>query len=299
LPIVLTLTNHADRTATGTWAAGDGVATPVAITVVGSNVTLESTVAPAEYVGAVSADGSRLSGTLKQGSLEQPLTLTRVVAAKSAGDPVERWAAAVGGREKLDAVNAIYREGTIELEGGVGTLKVWHTADGRYRKEERGGTFARVETFDGVDALVRTGAAPVQRLAGPQLARAISQAYANTNAIFFAFSPERRRGELVVEGDHTIVLRPAGGIDWRVELDPTTGLPARMVHAEGERTIEVAFAKFDTFDGLRAESEIRRSTGDPRFDAVIHFTKTVLNPPIDDALFTIDDSAAAQAVTAR
>ena len=149
-----------------------------------------------------------------------------------ASDPVERWAAAVGGRDKLAEVNAIYREGTIEVNGGVGTLRVWHTADGRYRKEESGGSFTRIETFDGVDALVKTGAAPVQRLAGAQLARAISQAYANTNAIFFAFFPERRRGELVVEGEHTVVLKPAGGIDWRVELDPTTWLPTTMLHAE-------------------------------------------------------------------
>jgi hypothetical protein len=211
-----------------------------------------------------------------------------------AGNLVERWAAAVGGRDRLAEVNAIYREGTIELSGGVGTLRVWHTADGRYRKEESGGSFTRIETFDGVEALVKTGAAPVQRLAGAQLARAISQAYANTNAIFFAFFPERRRGELVIEGEHTVVLRPAGGIDWRVELDPATSLPAAMLHAEGERTIRVDFVAFDTFDGLRAETEIRRSPGDPRLNAVIRFTKTVLNPPIDAALFTIDAAPAAQ-----
>jgi hypothetical protein len=78
MPIVLTLTNHADRTATGTWAAGDGVATPVAITANGASLTLASPVAPAEYRGAVSADGTRISGTIKQGSREQPLTFTRV-----------------------------------------------------------------------------------------------------------------------------------------------------------------------------------------------------------------------------
>jgi hypothetical protein len=207
-------------------------------------------------------------------------------------DLVEHWAAAAGGRETLAAIGAIYREGTIELAAGTGELKVWHTADGRYRKEERGGAFVRIETFDGVEALVKVGAAPVQRLDGVALQRAISQAYANTNAIFFALFPERRHGELFAEDDHTLVLKPAGGIDWRVELDPASGLPTTMVHAESERTISVDFAAFDTFDGLRAESEIHRSTGDPRFDAVIRFTKTVLNPPIDAALFTIEAPSA-------
>jgi hypothetical protein len=43
---------------------------------------LESTVAAAAYLGTVSADGTRISGTIKQGSLEQPLTFTRVGVAR-------------------------------------------------------------------------------------------------------------------------------------------------------------------------------------------------------------------------
>src|SRR6201999_3271796 len=100
------------------------------------------------------------------------------------------------------------------------------------RKEERGGNFARIETFDGTKALVQVGAAPARELAGADRERAISQAFANTNATFFAFFPERRRGSVVVDADGTIVLKPEGGIDWRVELDPSTSLPSRMTHAE-------------------------------------------------------------------
>ena len=124
-------------------------------------------------------------------------------------------------------------------------------------------------------------------MAGTDRERAISQAFANTNAVFFAFFPDRRRGSVVVENDGTIVLKPDGGIDWRVALDPVASLPSRMTHVEGERTVVVDFVSYETVDGLAVESEIRRSPGDVRFDAVIRFTKTVLNPPIDDALFSI------------
>lgn len=75
------MTNHDDRTATGTWSTA-GVATPVKIAADGRSVTLLSTVAPAEYTATVSADGTRLSGTIKQGSAQQPLMLTRVGAAR-------------------------------------------------------------------------------------------------------------------------------------------------------------------------------------------------------------------------
>ncbi len=217
------------------------------------------------------------------------------VGAESAGDDaVERWASAVGGRDKVATVSAIYREATIQVNGGEGTIKVWHTPDGRYRKQERGGNFTRIETFDGARALVQVGAAPARELAGADRERAISQAFANTNAIFFAFFPERRRGSLVVEADGTIVMQPEGGIDWRVELDPTTSLPKSMTHAEGERSIVVDFVSYETVDGLSVESEIRRSPGDPRLNAVIRFTKTVLNPPIEASLFSIESTAVAK-----
>jgi hypothetical protein len=222
------------------------------------------------------------------------LVSLRAFAAPPEHDSVERWADAVGGRDRVARIDAIYREATIQVAGGEGAIKVWHTADGRYRKEERGGNFARVETFDGTTALVQVGEAPARELTGADRERAISQAFANTNAIFFAFFPERRRGSVLVEPDGTIVLKPEGGIDWRVALDPATSLPSRMTHAEAERAVVVDFVSYDTVDGLKVESEIRRSPGDPRFNAVIRFTKTVLNPTIEDALFSIASTPAAK-----
>jgi hypothetical protein len=207
--------------------------------------------------------------------------------ARTATNPVDRWAAAVGGRDKIAAITALYREATLQVRGLEGTLKAWHTVEGKYRKEERVATYASIETFDGTTATVQQGDMPPRALAGADLERARSSAFANSNAIFFVFFPDRRRGTLAVEGDDTVVLKPDGGIDWRVILDPQTGLPATMVHKENDRTVTVEFAGYETIDGLRVEKEIHRSNGDPRFDAVIRFTKTVINPPIDPSLFSI------------
>jgi hypothetical protein len=197
----------------------------------------------------------------------------------------DRWAHAAGGREKLAAVQATYREATIDVAGMTGTIKAWHTADGKYRKEEQIGMFSSVETFDGTNGTVQQGHQPVRAMTAAEVERARSQRYANWNAVFFALFPERRHGTLALDGDDTLVMRPEGGIDWRVTLDPQTALPKTMVHKEGERTITVAFVSYETVDGLQLEKEIHRSTGDPRFDAVIRFTKTVINPPVDAAMF--------------
>ena len=81
-PLALKLTNNADGTASGTWAISSGVATPVKIEQRGRNLTLESTVALASYSGALNADGSTISGVFKAGESEQPVTFSRIVAAR-------------------------------------------------------------------------------------------------------------------------------------------------------------------------------------------------------------------------
>jgi hypothetical protein len=202
-------------------------------------------------------------------------------------NPIERWANAVGGRDKVAAIKSIYREATLEYGGYQGTIKVWHTADGKYRKEEKIATYSVIETFDGVNGTVQQGDAPPHQMTGAELELATSKRFSNSNAMLFAFFPERRRGTVTIEGDNTVVLKPEGGIEWRVTLDPQTSLPKTMVHKEGGQTITVTFDSYETVDGIKFEKEIHRSAGDPNRGAVIRFTKTVINPPVDASLFLI------------
>jgi hypothetical protein len=206
----------------------------------------------------------------------------------AAGDgPVERWANAVGGRDKVAAITSIYREATIDYAGYQGSLKVWHTGDGKYRKEERIATYSLVETFDGVNGHVKQGDGPAHTMTPAELQLATSRRFANSNAMLFAFFPERRHGSVVVENDTTVVLKPEGGVDWRILLDPQTALPKTMIHKEGDQTVTVTFDAYETVDGITFEKEIHRWAGDPARGSVIRFTKTVLNAPVDASLFTI------------
>ncbi len=213
------------------------------------------------------------------------LGLSMTSAAFAATGPVERWANAIGGHDTIAKVKCIYREGTIELNGMHGTIKVWHTADGRYRKEEQVAIYSRIETFDGKNLLVKNGDTAPQKLEGTELAVETSKAFANSNAIFFVFAPDHR-GTITAEGNDAVVFQPQGGVEWRVNLDPQTSLPTSMTHKEGDRTITAAFASWETVDGLKLEKEIRRSSGEGRPVAVIKFDKTVINPPVDASLFT-------------
>jgi hypothetical protein len=216
------------------------------------------------------------------------LPLFFIVISASADDPIERWAKAVGGRDKVATIKSIYREGTIEYAGYQGTLKVWHTADGKYRKEEQIATYSLVETFDGANGFVKQGDGPPHQMTGAELALATSKRFSNSNAMLFAFFPERRRGTVSFEGENLIVLKPEGGVEWRVTLDPQTSLPKTMIHKEGDQTITVVFASYEIVDGIKFEKEIHRSAGDPSRGAVIRFTKTVINEPVAATLFAVD-----------
>jgi hypothetical protein len=210
-----------------------------------------------------------------------------VLVAATGGGPLERWANAVGGREKVAAITSIYREATLEYAGYQGTLKVWHTADGKYRKEERVATYSLLETFDGVNGMVKQGDAPPHTMSAAELNLATSRRFANANAMFFAFFPDRRHGTTAVEGDDIVVLKPDGGVEWRVYLDPQTALPKTMTHREGDQTITVTLDSYETVDGVKFERELQRSAGDPSKGTLIRFTKTVLNGPVDASLFSI------------
>jgi hypothetical protein len=203
----------------------------------------------------------------------------------AADDAIDRWATAAGGRDKLATIKTLYREAELEFGAYKGTIKVWHTADGKYRKEEKIGDLSSLEIFDGAKGMIKEGDAPSRPMTDAELEISKAKRFANANAMFFAFFPERRHGSVTTEPDGTIVLKPEGGVEWRVTLDPQTSLPKTMVHKEGDRTITVTFDSFETVDGIKFEKEIHRSAGGPA-GAVIRFTKTVINPPTDPALFS-------------
>src|SRR5438874_13373545 len=125
-----------------------------------------------------------------------PILLASLVFAED--DLIERWVTAAGGRDKVVAIKTIYREATLEFGAYQGTLKVWHTADGKYRKEEKIGDVSSIEIFDGTKGTIKEGNALPREMTSAELELSRARRFANANAMFFAFFPERRHGTIAV-----------------------------------------------------------------------------------------------------
>ena len=76
-PLELTLTNHADKTATGVWAAGSALLSPISIAVDGSSLTLTSTITPTTFTGSVNPEGTQISGTLTESGASRSVVFSR------------------------------------------------------------------------------------------------------------------------------------------------------------------------------------------------------------------------------
>ena len=106
----------------------------------------------------------------------------------------------------MPRLKSVYSEATLEFRQFRGTIKVWHT-DGKYRKEEQIATFSVVEVFDGVKGIVQQGAEAPRPMTASELTLTRSRRFANSNAMFFVFFPERHRGSMAAEGENTIVFK--------------------------------------------------------------------------------------------
>jgi hypothetical protein len=79
LRLVITLTNHADGTATGSIVNVDegALEIPVVIAEECPNVTIKATAVEASFAGVLNAEGTELAGTLRTDKRETPVTFRR------------------------------------------------------------------------------------------------------------------------------------------------------------------------------------------------------------------------------
>jgi predicted aspartyl protease len=212
---------------------------------------------------------------------------------------LDRWAAALGGREKLEQVRTVHSQGSVETGGVRGTFERWSTWRGEFRMAlDLSGAIRQVNVFDGKQGWAMDSSGAVHELSGGNLRSAASSAYEASESFLF---PGRLAGVVVFSGHDTnqsayvVRLEPDGGNPVTVFLDENTFLPKREETTGplgNPRSITIS--AWRDVEGFKIPSRIIQSTGDPKFDIVIATEHVEINTPIADGLFTKPTETAAQ-----
>ncbi len=193
---------------------------------------------------------------------------------------IDRWMAALGGKERLGRVSSVYVKAVIVRGGEIGTLENWQTAGGEYKTTVMLGDHEIITVCNG-----KTGWSSVdgsaRDLQGEALAGAITRSYLGSYSQFF---PERLPGTVEWVGEeadaYVIRIEPAGGTTVRFYLDKKTGLP--LMHKSGDDQAQpFTYIEWQDYDGIRTWKRGR----DPEADLTVTVQEVHWNPKLDPKIF--------------
>ena len=212
---------------------------------------------------------------------------------------LDRWAAALGGRGKLEQIRTVHSRGSVETGGVKGTFERWSTWRGEFRGTlDISGAIHQLNIFDGKQGWVMDSTGAVHELSAGNFRSAVSGAYEASESFLF---PGRLAGTVTFSGSdanqaaYVMRLEPAGGNPVTVFLDENTFLPTREETAgplgNNRSSTIVAWREVA---GLKIPARVIQSTGDPKFDIAITTEQVEFNAPLAAELFRKPAEAAAQ-----
>src|SRR5579862_4011433 len=142
---------------------------------------------------------------------------------------LDRWAAALGGRDSLLNARVIHIRGKLKTAGLEGSYDRWTTSRGEFRVSlEIPGAFSQVIIFDGQKGWVLDRSGIVQDLSGDRMKSVTSSAYESSDSFLFAGRlPGHLESAAHDDGQAAFVIQlsPDGGNSLKVYLDDKTFLP--------------------------------------------------------------------------
>lgn len=199
---------------------------------------------------------------------------------------LDKWASALGGREKLAGIEITRITYRIKMLGMEGTWEEWFTADGNHRADlNLAGIFkvSIVRTPQHCWYLDHNG--KVSEMADKNLKDEIRDIYFGTWSHLIAghmsgdakfLGPDPRTGDLRVK------ILPENGTEATFWIDSKIYLPVRW-ESPGElgETVTTTFGKWREFGGILVPTQIAQTTGTPENDMILELSEIVFNeiPP--------------------
>jgi hypothetical protein len=217
------------------------------------------------------------------------------VSAQTADEIIAKYLQSMGGKEQISKVNSLYTEGTIDVMGNSGTLKLT-TLNGKGYKSEID-VMGNVITScfndkEGWSINPMMGSTTAQSMPEAQYKSGKDQIFIGAPFIFYAekgYKPELLGAEAV--GDMNT---------WKIKLtspenevvtyffDQTTGYLIRQiqqVEMQGSMVDNtMTFSDYQPTDGFQQPHKIAMNVGG-QFEMVMNIQKIEINKPIDEAIF--------------
>lgn len=211
---------------------------------------------------------------------------------------LRRWAAALGGQEKLAAIHVLHVKSKLATGGLKGAYEEWDSERGQHRDvTDIPGAFSQDEIYDGQKGWVRELSGKVHELSGSDLEDQVTSAYQGS---FSWLVPGRMPGEVEFMGEdpshatYVFNLKPKNGKPYSVFLDKQTFLPVREEQRESGKTQVQYFSDWREMKGIKFPAQIRQSTGNAKFDVLFTLEQVEVNPPVEAKLFEMPEETAAK-----
>jgi hypothetical protein len=208
-------------------------------------------------------------------AIEISVSASVVVAEPSAScelqEILDRWANALGGRERLAKVGMQHKRFRTEMFGMSGTVEEWLAGDGRHRIElDLAGVFRITQVNNDQAFWLLDQNGKVSKQAGAAVETEVAGIYLDT---WSHLLPGRMPGRLdylgidTETGCHVIKCFPVGGTETTIYLDPKTFLPLRLQQpsSDGE-TATTTYSDWRKFGGVLFPCTIKQSGGEPDND---------------------------------
>lgn len=205
-------------------------------------------------------------------------------------DILQEHMKALGGRENLLKVKAVYSEATVKVGGLEGKLKLWWSLPNRVRQEIDFSIFAQLVVGDGENFWMKDQNGKVRELVGYEREKLEQELFFEALAYLF---PERGKGKkrLVGEGQtgegkcFVVEVTPEGGEPRKLFIGASSYLIRKYREPADEETVTVFLADYHPVDGIMTPFSQHQTTGKPQYDTYVEYENILLNPSLSDTLF--------------
>jgi hypothetical protein len=202
---------------------------------------------------------------------------------------LDRWATALGGRERLTALRSIHLVAQLVIGDQKGRFETWYTVRGERRDLLEMPQLRQEVIFDGTHGWVRDANGKVFALSGADLANQVTSAYQATYAWLV---PGRLPGDVALTGESAVppgyvfVVRPRNGTPYTVFLDRQTFLPSQVEQRRPGGASIQTMSSWRAVGGILFPWAARQTSGDPNQAIEFAVESIEFDPTLDPRLFS-------------